>query len=84
VGAACLENAVIPDGHKGPLQDRCRPDRCINSVIGPEHLPIWATERQTLLTLIGTPSLPASRKALLQRELDDVETVLSKATKEQP
>lgn len=35
VGAACLDNAVIPDGHKGPLQDRCRPDRCVNSVIGP-------------------------------------------------
>ena len=46
-GAACLENAVIPEGHKGPLQDRCRPDCRINSVIGPEHLPIWATERQT-------------------------------------
>ena len=82
-GAACLDNAVIPEGHKGPLQDRCRPDRCVNSVIGPEHLPIWATERQTLLTLIDTPSLPISRKALLQRELDDVETVLSKAIKEQ-
>jgi hypothetical protein len=82
-GAACLDNAVIPQGHKGPLQDRCRPDRCINSVIGPEHLPIWATERQTLLTLIDTPSLPASRKALLQRELDDVDAVLSKAIKEQ-
>jgi hypothetical protein len=82
-GAACLDDAVIPRGHKGPLQDRCRPDRCVNSVIGPEHLPIWATERQTLLTLIDTPSLPASRKAMLQRELDDVETVLSKAIKEQ-
>jgi hypothetical protein len=82
-GAACLDNAVIPQGHQGPLQDRCRPDRCVNSVIGPEHLPIWATERQTLLTLIDTPSLPASRKALLQRELDDVDAVLSKAIKEQ-
>jgi hypothetical protein len=50
-GAACLDNAIIPEGHKGPRQDRCRPDRCVNSVIGPEHLPIWATERQTLLTL---------------------------------
>ena len=47
--------------------------------IGPEHLPIWATERQTLLTLIDTPSLPASRKALLQRELDDVVTVLQQS-----
>ena len=48
-GAACLENAVIPEGHKGPLHDRCRPDRCSNSVIAPEHVPIWASERRTLL-----------------------------------
>lgn len=32
-GAACLDNAIIPEGHTGPLQDRCRPDRCANSVI---------------------------------------------------
>ena len=32
VGAVCLENAVVPEGHKGPLHDRCRPDRCANSV----------------------------------------------------
>ena len=25
VGAACLEHAVVPEGHKGPLHDRCRP-----------------------------------------------------------
>ena len=30
VGAACLDNTAIPEGHKGPLQDRCRPDRCVN------------------------------------------------------
>ncbi|MEV0712716.1 hypothetical protein [Nocardia aurea] len=82
-GAACLDNAVIPAGHKGPLQDRCRPDRCINSVIGPEHLPIWATHRQTLLTIIDTPSLPTFRKAVLQRELTEVDTVLNKAPQEQ-
>jgi len=79
-GAACLENAVVPDGHKGPLQDRCRPDRCANSVIGPKHLPIWDSERRMLLTLIDTPGLPGCRKATLQRELSDVEAVLRKAT----
>ncbi len=79
-GATCLENAVVPDGHKGPLQDRCRPDRCANRVIGPEHLPIWDSERRTLLTLIGTPGLSGCRKATLQRELSDVEAVLRKAT----
>lgn len=68
VGAACLDNTVIPEGHKGPLQDRGRPDRCANSVIGPEHLPIWATQRRTLLTLINTPTLPTCRKDVLQRE----------------
>ncbi|RFZ10397.1 hypothetical protein DSM43518_02311 [Mycobacterium marinum] len=83
-GAACLDNAVIPAGHKGPLQDRCRPDRCVNSIIGPEHLPIWATRRRTLLTLIDTPSLPTCRKAVLQRELGEVDAVLNKAPKEQP
>jgi hypothetical protein len=79
-GAACLENATIPEGHKGPLQDRCRPDRCANSVIGPEHLPIWNTERRTLLSLIDTPGLSTCRKAVLRRELADTEAVLGKAT----
>ena len=82
VGAACLDNTVIPEGHKGPLQDRCRPDRCANSVIGPEHLPIWATQRRTLLTLINTPTLPTCRKDVLQRELGEVDAVLSKAPEE--
>lgn len=83
-GAVCLEKAIIPPGHKGPLQDRCRPDRCANSIIGPEHLPIWATEKHTLLTLLDTPKLSPCRKEALQRELADVETVLRKADKEHP
>jgi hypothetical protein len=37
-----------------------------------------------VLTLIDTPSLPTSHKAMLQRELGNVETVLSKAIKENP
>jgi hypothetical protein len=79
-GATCLENAVIPEGHKGPLQDRCRPDRCANSVIAPEHIPIWTAERRTLLTLIATPGLSTCRKALLERELTGVDTVLNRTT----
>jgi hypothetical protein len=78
-GAVCLEKAVIPAGHKGPLQDRCRPDRCANSVVGPEHVPIWATERHTLLTLITTPGLAPFRRQTLERELAGVEAVLNKA-----
>ena len=79
VGAACLEHAVVPEGHKGPLHDRCRPDRCANSVIGPEHVPIWASERRALLTLIDTPGLSTCRKQALQRELCTVEAILDKA-----
>ena len=73
VGAACLENAVIPEGHKGPLHDRCRPDRCPNSIIGPEHVPIWASERRTLLNIIDTPGLSTRRgqAALLPRRGTD-------------
>jgi hypothetical protein len=78
VGAACLERAIVPDGHTGPLHDRCRPDRCANSVIGPEHIPIWVSEQRTLLTLIETPGLPTCRKQALQRELHSVETILAK------
>jgi hypothetical protein len=77
-GAVCLENAVVPEGHKGPLHDRCRPDRCANSVIGPEHVPIWASERRTLLTLIDAPGLSTCRRETLQRELSAVDAVLDK------
>ena len=77
-GAACLEQAVVPNGHKGPLHDRCRPDRCANSIIGPEHVPIWASERRTLLKLIDTPGLSSCRKEALQHELSTVETILHK------
>lgn len=82
-GAACLEKAIVPPGHHGPLQDRCRPDRCGNSIIGPEHLPIWDGEKRALLALLDTPGLAPCRKAALQRELADVEVVLRKADKEQ-
>ncbi|MFI5540647.1 hypothetical protein ACIA5H_30060 [Nocardia sp. NPDC051900] len=82
-GAVCLEDTITPADHTGPLQDRCRPDRCANSMIGPEHLPIWEAEKRSLLTLIDTPKLPACRKAALQQELSHVEAVLHKADKEQ-
>jgi hypothetical protein len=77
-GAACLEHAIVPEGHTGPLHDRCRPDRCANSVIGPQHVPIWASERRSLLTLIDTPGLSTCRKEALQRELGAVEAILDK------
>jgi len=79
VGALCLENTIVPPGNSGPLQDRCRPDRCHNSVVGPEHVPIWESEKRTLLTLIDTPKLPGCRKQALQRELSAVDAVLGMA-----
>jgi hypothetical protein len=42
-------------------------------------VPIWASERRTLLTLIDSPGLSTCRKEALQRELSAVEAVLHKA-----
>jgi integrase len=81
-GALCLEEAIVPPGHTGPLPERCRPDRCRNSIIGAEHLPIWNSEKRTLLTLLDTPGLPAPRVAALHRELTEVGAVLAKADKD--
>lgn len=83
-GAACLENAVIPEGHTGPLDERCRPDRCANSMIGIEHVAIHDSHRRTQLKLLQQPGLPACRKALITRELERVEAVLDKAGQVQP
>ncbi|WP_109530035.1 hypothetical protein [Nocardia aurea] len=61
------------------MADRRQPERCANSIIGPEHLPIWRSEEHTLLALLDTPKLPPPRRAQLQRELDDVLTALRRA-----
>lgn len=81
-GALCLESAVVPAGHTGPLEERCRPDRCRNSLIGPEHIPIHDTHRRTQLTLLQTPGLPECRQALIHRELERVEAVLDAVPQE--
>ncbi|WP_250570028.1 hypothetical protein [Streptomyces sp. CJ_13] len=78
-GAKCLENAVIPDGHQGPLIDRCAPSRCANSVIAPSHLPIWTAEHATLTNLLATPKLPPGRRALLTEQLREVDLILRRA-----
>jgi hypothetical protein len=82
VGAACLDSTVIPEGHKGPLprpmptrplrQQRHRPRT-------PTHLGDTATNPAHL---INTPTLPTCRKDVLQRELGEVDAVLSKAPEE--
>ncbi|WP_033819452.1 MULTISPECIES: hypothetical protein [unclassified Kitasatospora] len=79
VGAVCLENAIIPEGHTGPLDERCRPDRCANSMIGPEHLPIYDSHQRKQLQLINNPSTPACRRDLAERELDITRNVLKMA-----
>ncbi|MGW1957593.1 hypothetical protein ACWCPI_33380 [Streptomyces sp. NPDC001920] len=79
VGAKCLEDAIVPPGHRGPLIDRCQPARCSNSIIAPEHLPIWQAEHASLTKLRSLPTLPANRKALIDQQIRDVEIGLTKA-----
>ena len=83
-GALCLEQAISPPGHDGPLPDRCRPGRCGNSIIGPGHLPLYQARRQGLLQLTGTPGMPAPRKELLNRELAEIDTIIARARPEEP
>ncbi|AKL66097.1 hypothetical protein [Streptomyces sp. Mg1] len=79
VGAVCLENAIVPEGHTGPLDERCRPDRCANSMIGPEHLPIYDSHQRKQLQLINNPATPACRRDLAEREFDITRNVLKMA-----
>ncbi|MGV9864448.1 hypothetical protein [Rhodococcus koreensis] len=80
VGAKCLEGEVtIPDGHRGPLIDRCQPGRCANSIIAPAHLPIWNAEKASLVALLEDPKLPSCRRAALDRQVRDVQTVIDRA-----
>ncbi|MGY5533915.1 integrase [Streptomyces sp. C-3] len=78
VGALCLENTLLPPGHTGPLPDRCRPERCGNSMLGIQHAAIWDSEDRTLLKLLDTPGLPAGRRAALEQQRSDVQTLLRK------
>lgn len=80
VGAKCIEDAIVPEGHKGPLPDRCRPSRCGNSFIAPEHLPVWRAEHGSLTRLQDLPKLPPNRRALINEQIRDVEIVLRKAS----
>jgi hypothetical protein len=83
-GALCLENATIPDGHTGPLHERCRPDRCRNSMIGVEHIAIHDSHRRIHLKLLNTPGLPSPRKALIRREIEQADTTLNRVHEENP
>ncbi|MYQ94844.1 integrase [Streptomyces sp. SID4946] len=78
-GAVCLENTVIPPGHTGPLPDRCRPDRCGNSMIGPQHVEIWGSEERSLTRLLDTRRLAPGHRAALEQQRDEARAVLRKA-----
>ncbi|MGW2696959.1 hypothetical protein [Streptomyces sp. NPDC001296] len=78
-GAKCIEDAVVPEGHRGPLLDRCQPSRCANSILGPEHLPIWKAERASLSRLRADTSLPKNRRAHLDAQLHEVNLMIKKA-----
>ncbi|MFJ9901255.1 integrase [Streptomyces sp. NPDC091280] len=78
-GALCLENTVIPPGHSGPLPDRCRPDRCGNSMIGPQHVEIWASEERSLAKLLESRRLAPGHRAALEQQQVEARAVLRKA-----
>ncbi|MFE5091587.1 hypothetical protein ACFRCI_14545 [Streptomyces sp. NPDC056638] len=78
-GAKCLEDTVIPPGHRGPLHERCRPSRCANSVIAPEHLPIWKAEQTSLTNLLASDKIAPNHRASLNEQLRDAELVIKKA-----
>ncbi|MEU8971646.1 hypothetical protein AB0D11_20645 [Streptomyces monashensis] len=78
VGAKCIEDAVVPAGHRGPLHDRCRPSRCSNSFVTIEQIPIWRAEHGSLTRLRSTPKIGRDRKESLDTQLRDIEIVLKK------
>lgn len=78
-GAKCLEDAVVPAGHRGPLIDRCQPARCANSVLGPEHLPIWKAERSSLVRMLDTRKLAPNHRSQILSQLREVSLMIRRA-----
>ncbi|WP_328493500.1 hypothetical protein OHS59_12610 [Streptomyces sp. NBC_00414] len=78
-GAKCIEKAILPAGHTGPLIDRCQPGRCHNSAIAPDHLKIWQSEETGLLTLLNTPKIAPCHREQLNHQLHDVRSVIRTA-----
>ncbi|MEH1130765.1 hypothetical protein [Micromonospora sp. CPCC 206061] len=80
IGAKCLEDAIIPDGHRGPLLDRCQPSRCPNSIIAAEHIPIWTAEQSSLQRMLDTDTLAPNHRRSIQAQLKEVDRVLDRST----
>ncbi|GAA1595851.1 hypothetical protein [Actinoplanes couchii] len=78
-GAKCLEDTIVPDGHRGPLLDRCQPARCANSIIAPAHLPIWSAEQSSLHRLLDTGTLAPNHRRNIEVQLKDVDRVLGRS-----
>lgn len=76
-GAKCMENTILPPGHRGPLIDRCQPGRCANSLVGVEHVKFYRSEKGSLERQLESKKLPPCRRASLQ-QLTEVETVIAK------
>ncbi|MFJ5882617.1 integrase [Kitasatospora cineracea] len=77
-GAKCIENAIVPEGHTGPLIDRCQPSRCANSLIAPEHLPPWQAEHGSLTKQLAVKKMAPCRRAALEQQLIEVEAVIAR------
>lgn len=78
-GAKCLEDAIFPDGHRGPLLDRCQPARCPNSIVAPQHLPIWTAEQSTLHRMLDSDRLAPNHRRRIESELKEVDRVLDRS-----
>ncbi|PZT74782.1 MULTISPECIES: hypothetical protein [unclassified Streptomyces] len=76
-GAVCLENAA-PGPLGEPQPDRCRPDRCANSIISPAHLPVWKAEEESLNRQLKSPKPAPPRRHSLELQLAEVRATIRK------
>ena len=84
VGAKCLEDAVIPNGHRGPLLTGASLDVAPTASSPPEHIPIWAAERSTLNRMLASSELAANHRRSIESELQEVDRVLKRSNDQQP
>lgn len=73
--AKCLEG--LPDDAKndGPILADCSPSICRNSVITSEHLPIWESEEDELVTLLKDRRMSDFHRHQLEHRLKIVQSV---------
>ncbi len=67
-----------------PLHERCRPDRCGNSMITSDQLPFYDSHGRTQLKIVNNPRVPTVRRELAERELDITNRVLALAKESRP